>query len=155
VPGTEFTGRCEEHRFLQQPELARSLGWRSAPEVEAIVSAANLYAASQLQTHQRYAEATGLPALQQTVANLQSELQGAQADPLSCLLCLGWGGGFLSKTSFHDTDSEAYRKILRAIPSIGKAIREKVPFPKTRRVIFTDGKPASLPGWVKVRLERH
>ena len=62
-------------------------------------------------------------------------------------------GGFLSKVSFHDTESDAYRKVLRAIPSISKAIRDKVPFPKTRRLIFMDGKPTSIPGWAVLNLE--
>jgi CRISPR-associated protein Csm5 len=154
VPGTEFSGRCEEHTFLKQPELARSLGWRSAPDIETIIAAANRYAASQLDLHAHYAQATGLSGLQQTVDHLRSTLQEVQSTSNSCLLCLGWGGGFLSKVSFHDTETEAYRKVLRAIPSIGKAIRDKVPFPKTRRLIFMDGKPSSIPGWVVLELER-
>ncbi len=144
VPGTEFTGRCEEHTFLKQPELSRSFGWRSAPDIETILAAANSYAASQLDLHAHYAEATGLAALQQTIDHLRLQLQEAQSGSHSCLVCLGWGGGFLSKVSFHDTESDAYRKILRAIPSISKAIRDKVLFPKTRRVIFINGKPTSL-----------
>jgi CRISPR-associated protein Csm5 len=153
VPGTEFTGRCEEHAFLRQPDLARSLGWRAAPDIETIISAANKYAASQLDLHANYAQATGLASLQQTIDQLRAKLDEAQSTSHSCLLCLGWGGGFLSKVSFHDTESEAYRKILRAIPSIGKAIRDKVPFPKTRRLIFMNGKPASIPGWAVLNLE--
>jgi CRISPR-associated protein Csm5 len=152
VPGTEFTGRWEEHIFLKQPDLARSLGWRGAPDVDAIISAANAYAASQLDLHAHYAQATGLVGLQQTIDQLRYTLQEVQATSRSCLLCLGWGGGFLSKVSFHDTETDAYRKILRAIPSIGRAIRDKVPFPKTRRVIFVDGKPTSIPGWVVLQL---
>jgi CRISPR-associated protein Csm5 len=152
VPGTEFTGRWEEHTFLKQPDLARSLGWRGAPDVDAIISAANAYAASQLDLHAHYAQATGLVGLQQTIDQLRSTLQEVQATSHSCLLCLGWGGGFLSKVSFHDTETDGYRKILRAIPSIGRAIRDKIPFPKTRRVIFVDGKPTSIPGWVVLQL---
>jgi CRISPR-associated protein Csm5 len=153
VPGTQFNGRCEEHIFLKQPDLARSLGWRGTPDVETIIAAANKYATSQLDLHARYAQATGLAGLQHTVDQLRSELQTAQSIPGSCLLCLGWGGGFLSKVSFHDTETDAYRKILRAIPSISKAIRDKVPFPKTRRVIFVEGKPASIPGWATLQIQ--
>jgi CRISPR-associated protein Csm5 len=153
IPGTEFSGKCEEHTFLKQPDLARSLGWRSAPEIEAIIAAANKYAASQLELHAHYAHTTGLTGLQQTVEQLRSKLEDVQATSHSCLLCLGWGGGFLSKVSFHDTETDAYRKILRAIPSIGRAIRDKVPFPKTRRVIFVNGKPTSIPGWVALSLQ--
>jgi CRISPR-associated protein Csm5 len=153
VPGTEFSGGFEAYNFLRQPDLARSLGWRSAPDIETIISAANSYAASQLDLHATYAAATGLAGLQQTVEQLRIKLQEVQSTSQSCLVCLGWGGGFLSKVSFHDTESEAYRKVLRAIPSIGRAIRDKVPFPKTRRLIFVNGKPASLPGWALLHLE--
>jgi CRISPR-associated protein Csm5 len=154
VPGTEFAGRWDEHDFLKQQESVRRLGWRSVPEVEAIVAAANQYAASQLEMQAQYAQMSGLAGLQQTVTHLQSELQAAQAGPLECLVCLGWGGGFISKASFPDTSSASYRKILRAVPSIGRAIRDQVPFPKTRRVIFTAGKPTTLPGWVRLNLSR-
>ncbi len=152
-PGTEFIGRFEEHSFLRQPDLARALGWRGAPDVETILAAANKYAASQLELHAHYAQATGLAGLQQTVDQLRVRLQEVEAHPRSCLLCLGWGGGFLSKVAFHDTESDAYRKILRAIPSIGKAVRDKVLFPKTRRLIFMNGKPSSIPGWAVLSLE--
>jgi CRISPR-associated protein Csm5 len=153
VPGTAFSGRWEEHAFLKQPDLARSLGWRSAPDIETIVAAANRYASSQLDLHAYYSQTAGLVGLQQTVDQLRSQLQEVQATSHSCLLCLGWGGGFLSKVAFHDTETDAYRKVLRAIPSIGRAIRDKIPFPKTRRILFVDGKPTSLPGWVVLQLE--
>lgn len=153
MPGTQFAGRFDERSFLRQPELARSLGWRSAPEPETFVAAANQYAAAQLDLHAHYAQASGLAVLQKTVAGLQVELQNLPAHSRSCLLCLGWGGGFLSKASFLDTELVAYRKILRAVPSLGRAIRDKIPFPKTRRVIFVEGKPAAIPGWVRLEME--
>jgi CRISPR-associated protein Csm5 len=152
VPGTEFTGGWEERKFLKNPDFSRSLGWRSAPDLAVIAAAANQYAAAQLALQADYATVTGLTALQQTVAQLQAELAAAQNDSLSCLLCLGWGGGFSSKTGFLDTGSESYRKILRAVPALGRSIRENVVFPKTRRIVFAGGQPASVPGWVKLQL---
>jgi len=129
------------------------VGWRGAPDIQTILTAANRYAASQLDLHYHYAQAAGLVGLQQTIDHLRSKLQEVEANPNSCLLCLGWGAGFLSKVSFHDTESDAYRKVLRAIPSISKAIRDKVLFPKTRRIIFTNGKPASISGWAVLDLQ--
>jgi CRISPR-associated protein Csm5 len=152
VPGTEFTGGWEERKFLKNPDFSRSLGWRSAPDLAVIAEAANQYAAAQLALQADYAKVTGLTALQQTVAQLQAELAAAQNDSLSCLLCLGWGGGFSSKTAFLDAGIESYRKILRAVPALGRSIRENVVFPKTRRIVFTEGQPASVPGWVKLQL---
>ena len=154
VPGTTFAGEWEERTFFENPELARALGWRSTPDLGAIVEAGNRYAAAQLELQARYAEMSGLSGLGSTVQRLKGELDSVQSGPLQCILCLGWGGGFVSKAGFLDTGGEAYRKILRAVPSIGKAIRENAPFPKTRRVVFTGGQPATLPGWVRLRLEK-
>jgi CRISPR-associated protein Csm5 len=154
VPGTAFEGTWQERTFLEDPELTRALGWRSVPDPKAIIEASNQYAAAQLESHAKYAEVTGLKGVSQAVQRLKSELDTAQADPFSCLLCLGWGGGFVSKTAFLDTDLESYRKILRAVPSFGRSIREGVPFPKTRRVIFMGGQPSSLPGWVRLQFEK-
>ncbi len=152
VPGTQFTGNWEERKFLKNPEFSRSLGWRSAPDLGVIAAAANQYAAAQLALHTDYAKVTGLTALEQTVEHLKSELANTQNTSLSCLLCLGWGGGFISKMAFHDTGLESYRKILRAVPAIGRSVRDNVVFPKTRRIVFAGGQPATLPGWVRLQL---
>ena len=154
TPGTSFSGAWQERTFFENPELTRALGWRSVPEPKMIIEAANQYAAAQLELHARYAEMTGLGALHATVVQLKTDLQAAQEAPMSCLAALGWGSGFLAKAASLDTGLEAYRKILRALPAMGKAIRENVPFPKTRRIVFIKGQPASLPGWVRIQFER-
>lgn len=154
VPGTVFSGEWDERTFFENPELARALGWRAAPDLTAMIEAANGYAAAQLDLQARYAELSGLGGLAATVQRLKGELEAPQNGSLQCVLCLGWGGGFVSKAGYLETDREAYRKILRAIPSIGKSLRENAPFPKTRRVVFSGGQPATLPGWVRLRLEK-
>lgn len=154
VPGTTFTGEWDERTFFENPELARALGWRSTPDLAAIVEAGNRYAAAQLELQARYAEWSSLSGLGSTVQRLKGELDSMQSGPLQCLLCLGWGGGFVSKAGFLDTGGESYRKILRAVPSVARGIRENAPFPKTRRVVFTGGQPATLPGWVRLQLEK-
>jgi CRISPR-associated protein Csm5 len=154
APGTGFTGEWHERTFLENPELAHALGWRSVPEPKLILDAANQHAAAQLELHARYAESTGLEGLHKTVQDLNREMLAAKDAPGSCLLCLGWGSGFLSKVGFLQTEQESYRKILRAVPGFAKAIREGVPFPKTRRIVFAGGQPSTLPGWVKLQLEQ-
>ena len=141
TPGTTFAGNWQEHHPADK---------RSQTRTEALIEAANHYAAAQLDLHARYAEVTGLNALRQTVERLKGELSAVQSSASTCLLSLGWGGGFLSKAAFLDTGLESYRKILRSVPAIGKGLREGVPFPKTRRVVFAGGQPSSLPGWVKL-----
>lgn len=154
VPGTSIEGKWDERTFFENAELARALGWRSAPEPKLIVEAANEYAAAQIALHTRFAEMAGLPSLQETTRRLNEELTAARSSPLSCLLCMGWGGGFLSKSGFLDTAQDAYRKILRAVPAFSRALREGVPFPKTRRVVFQGGQPAALAGWLRFQLEK-
>ena len=66
----------------------------------------------------------------------------------ACVLALGWGAGMLSKISVGDTADPNYRSILRHVSLYQKAIQTGLPFPKTRRIVFEGGRPASLPGWV-------
>jgi CRISPR-associated protein Csm5 len=154
IPRTMFTGEWHERNFLENPALMHALGWRSVPNPNEILESANQHAAAQLELHARYAEAAELGGLEQSVRSLKQELNSAQETPGTCLLCLGWGSGFVAKAGFLQTEQESYRRILRAVPGLGKAIREGVPFPKTRRIVFTGGQPSTLPGWVKLQLER-
>jgi len=152
VPGTEFSGGFEERHFLREPEITKALGWRNFLDVTTLTAAANQYATAQLELQATYARTANLPALGAAVDKLKGELEHARGAASSCLLCLGWGNGFLSKTAFLDTSYEGYRKILRAIPPIAKSVRDNVPFPKTRRIVFEKGQPSTLPGWVKFEL---
>lgn len=153
TPGTSFTGGWEERTFLENPELTRALGWRSAPSPKVIVEAANQYAAAQIELHRQYAEAAALPALQRTVDRLTGELDTASKSPLSCLVNLGWGGGFLSKSAFLQTGNESYQKILKTVPALRGGLRPGALFPKTRRIVFTGGQPATLAGWARVQFD--
>jgi CRISPR-associated protein Csm5 len=153
IPGTSFSGEWDEKTFLENPELGRALGWRSVPTPNMLLEAANTYAAGQLEIHGQYAGITGLDTLGNTVSRLQGEVTSAQSAPLSCVMCLGWGGGFVSKAAFLSTEGESYRKVLKTTP-IGRSIREGVPFPKTRRIVFLNGQPSTLPGWVRLELEK-
>ncbi|MBV9762951.1 MAG: hypothetical protein JO340_20490 [Acidobacteriaceae bacterium] len=153
VPGTQFDGRWQERTFFENPDLVRALGWRSVPDLKQIVEASNQRAGAELEQHGRYAEIAGLKPLQTAIARLREELALAQGSPLTCVLAMGWGGGFLSKAGFLNTEQEGYRKILRSIPALSKAIRDGVPFPKTRRIVFLGGQAAALPGWVRLQFE--
>ena len=71
-----------------------------------------------------------------------------------CLLAIGWGAGFLSKSAAIGAEAEEeHRKVLAALPYYERAIKSGLPFPKTRRVVFLKNKPATLPGWVELRVE--
>lgn len=154
VPGTEFTGEFFERKFLEDPQLTRALGWRSTPDLDLFVKSSNEYASAQLDQHAKFAEAAALPRLQQAVLKLREDLDSIRSAQNTCLLCLGWGSGFLSKAGFISTDDENLRKVLRGVPAFSRALKNGMPFPKTRRVIFGGGQPAHLPGWVRLEFER-
>ncbi len=150
-PGTQFTGDFSENKFLKNPDPAKALGWRSVPDIPMLVKAANQYAAAQLEMHAAYARTTGLVSLQQNIQKLRDQLASVQSSDSSCLICLGWGNGFLAKVAFTGTDQASYRKILRAVPALNRAIRDGVVFPKTRRVVFGNGNNLQLPGWANLQ----
>lgn len=147
APGTSFAGTWQERNFLENQDVSRAMGWRSTPSPKLIVDAANDYAEAQIEAQHRYAELAGLSGIIASVGRLREELASARSASLSCLLCLGWGGGFVSKSGYLGTEQEALRKILRTVPSLSRGLREGAIFPKTRRVVFKGGQPASLPGW--------
>ena len=153
APGTEFKGAALERKFLEDPQLVKALGWRSAPNLPMLMKAANEYAGAQLEIHARFAEASGLPGVQRNIAQLQEQLSAVTSSSSACLLCLGWGAGFLSKSAFVETNNDAFRKLLRSVPAFNRALKPDVVFPKTRRIVFAGGQPAYLPGWAKFQIE--
>jgi CRISPR-associated protein Csm5 len=153
TPGTSFLGSWQERSFLENQEVARALGWRSVPSPKMIVDAANDFAEAQIEAQAHYAETAGLAGIANTVSRLREELANARAASLSCLLCLGWGGGFVSKSGYLQTEQDSFRKILRTVPALSRGLREGAIFPKTRRVVFRGGQPASLAGWALAQFD--
>jgi CRISPR-associated protein Csm5 len=117
-----------------------------------LLKSANEYASAQLDQHARFAEIAGLQQVQQSIARLRSELESSSGQE-SCVLCLGWGSGFLSKAAYIQTGDENLRKLLRGVPALGRALKGDAPFPKTRRIVFAGAQPAFLPGWVKLEFQ--
>ncbi|MBL8229009.1 MAG: type III-A CRISPR-associated RAMP protein Csm5 [Bryobacterales bacterium] len=151
--GTRFEGDWFERKFLSQPEVLRMLRWREATAIKDLASAANASAGKLLGLHRQYAANAGLRLLDQNLDSLEKELAETRERPGACLLCLGWGGGFLSKSANMNTDDDNYRKLLRLFPYYARAIQTGLPFPKTRRIVFLGGLPALMPGWVRVQFD--
>jgi CRISPR-associated protein Csm5 len=153
VPGTVFEGEWHENTFLRGPEIAKALRRRATTDTSSIFDSVNAYTGQLIQIHRQYAEWTGLPALKTTLDALAERLTQIRQAQRGCLLTLGWGAGFLSKTAFLNTQDDAYRQILRQVPFYARAIQSGMPFPKTRRIIFLGNQPASLPGFVHLELQ--
>lgn len=151
-PGSAFEGDWRENPFYMQPEIRRAVRWQDSFDRGRIFDAANDYAARLLDTHKQYAAWTGLDLLARQVNDLEQRLAAAR-EAGQCLLSIGWGGGLLSKSAWLDTADPAYRQILQQVSLYGKALSSNLPFPKTRRIIFLNNKPASLPGWALLEVE--
>jgi CRISPR-associated protein Csm5 len=152
APGTTFEGIWRENAFLNGEEVRQALRWSRPVTRDRLFAAANRYAAKQLELHAQYAAWTGLEGLGASVGELQRRLEAVQQDG-GCLLAIGWGAGFLSKSAGIGAAEEDYRKVLGVLPYYERAIQSGLPFPKTRRVVFLKNKPATLPGWVELRVE--
>lgn len=151
-PGTVFEGVWRENAFLAQPEIARALHWKEPVTGARILAAANRFAGRMLAIQKQYAVWAGLPLLQQSVEHLETWLAHVQGNGNACLLSLGWGSGLLAKTGWLDTENEAYRKALQQVPLYSRALTTGLPFPKTRRIVFLENQPATLPGWVALEV---
>jgi CRISPR-associated protein Csm5 len=145
-PGFAFEGDWQEKTFFTQPEIRRMVHWPESFDRGRIFGAANDYAARLLAAHKQYAVWTGLDLLARQIDELEQRLADARQAG-QCLLSLGWGGGLLSKSAWLDTGDPTYRQILQQVSVYGKALGSNLPFPKTRRILFLNNKPASLPGW--------
>jgi CRISPR-associated protein Csm5 len=113
-----------------------------------IFEAANNHAAELIAMHRKYAEQTKLERLSASLDAIESRLKEVQSRRNTCVLNIGWAGGFLSKAAFLDTDASDYRKLLGRLPYYERAIRSGLPFPKTRRIVFEQNQPSTLAGWV-------
>jgi CRISPR-associated protein Csm5 len=151
APGAVFTGAWEEKRFFLQPEVRRSIRW---PELDRgrIFEAVNVYAAGLISLQRQYASWAGLGLLDQSLAGLEQRLAEAR-ERGSCLLCLGWGGGMPAKSAWLDTTNPDYRQILQAYGFYDRALETGLPFPKTRKIVFLNNRPATLPGWAELSIE--
>lgn len=123
----------------------------SGPVAEAL-AAAKAWSAALLEMHLAFAKQAQLPALAASLEGLRFKTASLAED--ACILPVGWGGGFLTKTAAPDTAGESYRKILRAMPFYARAIQTGLPFPKTRRVVHQNQQPAALPGWIVLEICR-
>ena len=151
TPGTAFEGSWRENQYYQRPEVAKALRWRDPLTSGTLLQAANSFARKQLLMHQRYAEVAGLDELHQGISVLLKRLDEVRGET-ACLVSLGWGGGFLSKSSVPDPSQETYKELLGQTPAYSRTIRSGLPFPKTRRIVFLANRPAALPGWALLEL---
>lgn len=154
VRGSVDSRRIEESTpyfaEMASPGVAFEGVWseKSAQDRTRLFQSCNKYAAGQLAIHKQYAQRSGLDRVLASTEGLEARVEEARKGQNACLLSLGWGGGLHSKVPFLDTRSTAFRSVLRHFSLYDRALQTGLPFPKTRRIIFSAGQPAMLPGWV-------
>lgn len=133
APGSAFSGTCELRGNVSET-----------------LAAANRWSLALLELHLAYAKQAGLAPLGAALEGLR--FRAASASSNQCVLSIGWGAGFLSKTGVLDTNLASYRGLLKRMPLYTRAIETGLPFPKTRRIVHINQQPAALPGWVLLEL---
>ncbi|HUB32594.1 MAG TPA: type III-A CRISPR-associated RAMP protein Csm5 [Bryobacteraceae bacterium] len=151
VPGTVFEGDWSEKQFFSQPEVRRVVRWPEGLDRGRIFESVNVYAAGLIALQRQYASWAGLGLLDQSLAALEQRLAEAR-ERGTCLLCLGWGGGLTSKSAWLDTTNAEYRQILQPYTIYNRALASNLPFPKTRKIVFLNNRPATLPGWAELEI---
>ena len=152
VPGSSFEGDWSEKTFFLEPEVRRMVRWPESLNRAKVFESANVYAAGLLALQRQYAAMAGLGLLDKSLEELEQRLARAKENG-GCLLALGWGGGLLAKSSWLDTTNAEYRQILQQFALYNRALASNLPFPKTRRIVFLDNKPATLPGWAELTVQ--
>ncbi len=152
APGTTFEGAWDEKNFYLMPDVRRLVRWPESFNRSKVFEAANIYATGLLALQRQYAAMANLAGLDKSLQDLEQRLTQAR-ERGTCLLPLGWGGGLLSKSSWLDTTNSDYRQILQQFALYNRALASNLPFPKTRRIVFLNNKPATLPGWVELMVE--
>jgi CRISPR-associated protein Csm5 len=150
--GTVFTGRWRQNAFFSRPEVVSSLRWKAPLELAGLLEAVNESSERALKIHRRYAEVAGLEILEQNVSSLLDRVAALKESKTGCVVSIGWGGGFLSKSGAGSPTDETHREILGKLSYYSKAIRSGLPFPKTRRIVFLQDRPAALPGWAELEI---
>lgn len=153
VPGTTFEGEWRENEFLRRPEVAKALRRRDRLDTASLFAFVNSYAADLIRLHGQYAEWTGLAQLRSSMDDLNAVLARVRESGTSCVLPLGWGAGFFSKTAFSNTQDPSYREILKQLPFYARAAQSGLPFPKTRKIVFLNNQPATVAGFVRLDVE--
>src|ERR1019366_2811340 len=151
-PGTVFRGDWDEKTFFLQPEVRKSMRWPESFGRGKIFEAVNIYAAGVLALQRQYASLAGMGLLDRSLDELEQRLAAARQNG-TCLISMGWGGGLLAKSAWLDTTNTDYRQILQQFVIYNRALSTNLPFPKTRRIVFLNNRPATLPGWAELAVE--
>ena len=129
-------------------------GQRAPPTLPAeIFEAVNVYAAGLLALQRQYAS---WPAWACSTGVWTNWSSGSVAPPERFLPALARMGGRASRQEFlagcEQPGLPADPGAIRVLQP-NRALASNLPFPKTRRIVFLNNKPATLPGWAELSVE--
>ena len=146
--GTVLSGSLKINDDLLSGYCAEQLSYR--PEgiqaMKQLFSVCNQGSAELLQREAAFFEAIGLKSCLKATANLMSVVQSCQENQM--VFPLAWGTGYNAKANGWVIDSDLMNMIRRDF-NLG---REGFEFPKSRKVLFSQGEPANLVGWVRLSI---
>ena len=133
VPGTVFSGRGS-----LEEDLTNDL------------AAASSHSRQTLDRQRQFATTHRIGKLAQTL----DAVAAAVAANDGCLLSIGWGGGFVSKSIATGPRLVAARALLETVPGYREALATAFAFPKSQRILNLSGEPGTVPGWVRFDYDR-
>ena len=129
TPGTVFSGRGSLEEDLTSD-----------------IAAANSHSRQTLDRQRHFATTHRMGKLAQNL--------DALAASHGCLLSIGWGGGFASKSIATGPRLAAAKALLETVPGYRQALATAFAFPKSQRILNLSGEPATVPGWVLLEYDR-
>ena len=143
--GTKAKGGIKIDEFLLSDEIAVALKFRDTRLLKELAKTCNAFAYHHLKKEWNFFKSIGLKEIQDEIERIRK----ISLTDDEFLLHFAWGSGYEAKALGNIIDKSLFSEI-RNEWNLGKKGME---FPKTRKVVFEDGKPKTVTGWVKLKLE--
>ncbi|MDI6890222.1 MAG: type III-A CRISPR-associated RAMP protein Csm5 [Thermodesulfovibrionales bacterium] len=143
--GTKIKGSIKIDEFLLSEEVAAALKLRDITLLKELAKTCNAFAYHHLEKEWNFFKSVGLKEIQDEIERIKK----ISLTDNEFLLHFAWGSGYEAKALGNTIDKSLFNEI-RNEWNLGKRGME---FPKTRKIVFEDGKPKTVTGWVKLKLE--
>lgn len=147
TPGTQVRGTLKIDEYLLQDEIDGILGFRGKKFIADLAGCCRRACEEFLRNEALFYRNLGLQPLVLAFDQLLTYSQGLMPNQFFCQL--SWGTGYGAKGVGKVINRELFASVRDAF-RMGYRDQD---FPKTRKIIFQDGGPLTVPGWVKVTLE--
>ncbi|MDP3029803.1 MAG: type III-A CRISPR-associated RAMP protein Csm5 [Deltaproteobacteria bacterium] len=147
--GTEIKGNIKIDEFLLSQEIAAALKLRDTALLKKLAKTCNTFAHRHLEKEWDFFKPIGLKEIQDEIERIKN----ISLTDNEFLLHFAWGSGYEAKALGNAIDKSLFNEI-RNERDLGKNLGKRgMEFPKTRKIVFEDGKPRTVTGWVKVSLK--